>query len=153
MQTDLSSPPIPDHKSEVSNVLGRPASERLREYKYRFAQSVVFGLPVVALHFFGPALGGPEAARWVGLLQLLLAGWVMYVGGAGMLVDAMLRRKLTADGVVAGTAIALFLAGGAAVIHVFLSAHAWSVRPFFPSAVLLLCVWTGIQWYRHRKAT
>ena len=111
----MTSPPDVDPTSELAKVLNRPRSERLREYKYRFAQSAVFGLPVIALHFFGPSLGGPEAGRWVGLLQLLLAGWVMYVGAMGMLVEAILRRKITADGVVAMLAIGLYLVSAGAV--------------------------------------
>ncbi len=153
MPTEPPTQSIHDRKSEVLGVLQRPPSERLREYKYRFAQSGVFGLPVIALHFLGPMLGGPEAARWVGVLQLLLAGWVMYVGGAGMLVDAMLRRRITADGLVAATALALYLVSAAGVIHLLITARPLNVREFFPWAVLILFVWTGIQWFRHRRAT
>src|SRR5687767_3056847 len=71
----------------LQSLLDRPVSERLRESKYRFAQSVVFGLPVLALQWFGYRLGGTEADRWIGLLQLLLAGWIMYVGAAGLLFE------------------------------------------------------------------
>ena len=151
MPTELPTQSIPDRKSEVLSVLRRPPSERLREYKYRFAQSGVFGVPVIALHFFGSTLGGPEAARWIGLLQLLLAGWVMYVGGAGMLVDALLRRRFTADGVVAATALTLYLVSAVAVIHLFVTARQLNVRQLFPWAVLILFVWTGIQWLRNRS--
>ena len=90
---------------ELAAILNRPASERLREYKYRFAQSTVFGLPVIALHYLGPTLGGPEAGRWSGLFQLLLTGWVMYVGVVGMLIEGILRRRLTADGIVVGIGV------------------------------------------------
>src|SRR3954466_3838186 len=71
-------------------LLNRPREQRVREFKYRFAQSAVFGLPVLALQRFGPALGGAESPRWVGVLQLLLAGWVVYVGAAGMLFEGAL---------------------------------------------------------------
>src|SRR5262249_32594294 len=95
-------PPTTAHRvaQSIDSILHRPVSERVREYKYRFAQSLVFGLPVLALSLFGPALGGPEAGRWIGLLQSLLAGWVMYVGVTGMLVEALMRRRLTLDGLV-----------------------------------------------------
>jgi hypothetical protein len=129
--------------------LDRPPSQRLREYKYRFAQSLVFGLPVVALGAFGPAIGGPEAGRWIGLLQALLAGWVMYVGATGMLVEALMRRRVMLDGLVAALAIGLYLlAVGMVVWRTIASggaALAWS-RALFSCAAVLACAWAGIRW-------
>src|SRR2546423_13647267 len=87
------------------------AIERVRQWKYRFAQSAVFGLPVVAVHFLGPGLGGPEAARWVALFELLLAGWVLYVGALGMIGDAVIRRTMTLDAVVGCASLVAYLAG------------------------------------------
>src|SRR5256885_4041984 len=91
----------------LHQLLDRSPSERCREYRYRFGQSIVFGLPVIALAAFGPSLGGPETGRWIGLLQLLLAGWIIYVAALAMLVDAMLRRRPTADAIAAGLSLAL----------------------------------------------
>jgi cation transport ATPase len=137
---------VPD---SFEDILDRPASQRLREYKYRFAQSLVFGLPVVALAAFGPAIGGPEAGRWIGLLQALLAGWVMYVGASGMLVEALMRRRVTLDGLAAAAAIGLYLlAVGTVAWRMMASGGAAlaSSRVLFSCAVLLACAWAGIRW-------
>ena len=129
--------PEPSQKSQVQSVLERPAAERVREYKYRFAQSVVFGLPVVALEVRGGSLGGPEAGRWVRFFQGLLAGWVIYVGAAGMLFEGLLllRRRMTSDLVVAAAAVGMYCAG-------------WLAAGWFCGAVLLVGVWTGLRWWR-----
>ena len=59
----------------------------MREFQYRFAQATVFGLPVIALQICGPSLGGADAPRWVAILQILLCGWIVYVGAAGILFE------------------------------------------------------------------
>jgi preprotein translocase subunit Sec61beta len=126
-----------------------PLSERVRQYKYRFAQSLVFGLPVIALEVWGRALGGREADRWVLFLQALLAGWIMYVGAAGMLVGGLLMLpKLTPDLVVAATAIASYLIALASFLIP-------SLRPLslFTCAVLLVTAWSGLQWWRLHSST
>lgn len=145
---DASPAPIANPKSQIANLLNRPLAERVREYKYRFAQSAVFGLPVIALHFFGPSLGGPEAGRWAGLLQLLLAGWVVYVGAMGMLVEGILRRRITADAVVAVAALTLYLTSALGVIYLFVTACPLILQRLFPCAVILLMAWSGLQWFR-----
>src|SRR5688572_19887716 len=109
---------IEPHRMRVSEdlrqlelLLARPLDQRLREYKYRCAQSLVFGLPVVALQYIGTSLGGPEAPRFVAIIQMLLAGWVMYVGAAGMLVEGAIlfeKGKFLWDLAVATCAIGLY---------------------------------------------
>jgi cation transport ATPase len=123
-------------KSEVRNLLERPAEQRRREYKYRCAQSLVFGIPVILLQYFGHRLGGPEAARWVFVLQALLAGWVMYVGAAGMLLEGLilLRRRILPDLLVALVALGLYLAGLLGPL------------PLFHLSVMVVAAWTGIRW-------
>src|SRR5687768_5282994 len=83
-------PPSPATAQPLHQLLARPVSERAREYRYRFGQAVVFGLPVVALELWGRGLGGREAGRWVGVLQALLSGWVVYVAATGMLFEGLL---------------------------------------------------------------
>jgi len=127
--------PEPTPPESIQALLHRPASERVREYKYRFAQAVVFGLPVIVLELIGPKLGGPEAGRWLRFMQGLLAGWVIYVGAAGMLFEGLLllRRRMTSDLPVAAGAMVMYGAG-------------W-IRPgWFSLAVGLVAVWTGIRW-------
>src|SRR5271156_1761343 len=74
-----------------SALLDRPRADRAREFRYRLGQAVVFGLPVIALEQFGHHLGGPESDRWVGILEALLAGWVVYVGAAGLAFEGIVR--------------------------------------------------------------
>src|SRR5437867_3364487 len=83
--------------SDLQSVLSRPPQERQREHRYRFAQTLIFGLPVLALQWFGRRLGGEEQDRWIGLLQALLTGWIVYVGAAGLAFEGLLllRRRVT----------------------------------------------------------
>src|SRR5439155_14755490 len=76
--------------SRVELLLARPDEQRFREYKYRCAQAIIFGIPVIALQLFGRSLGGPEAPRWIAILQALLSGWVVYVAAAGMIFEGLI---------------------------------------------------------------
>lgn len=145
-------PPTDSPDTVVEALLARPRGQRAREYQYRCAQSLVFGLPVLALGLWGPRLGGPESARWVGLFQALLAGWVVYVGAAGMLFEAVLlarRGSLRADGAVAAAAVALYAASLLALLWLLAGGVPWWPAAF-EAPVVLLAAWTGAQWYRHR---
>ncbi len=140
--------------SSLRALLERPLEVRVREHQYRFAQSIVFGLPVVALQLWGRALGGEESGRWVGGMQALLAGWIMYVGAAGMVFEGCIeltRRRITGD----------FLAGCAACSLYVWSVKAWIMPPveqggasgmMFHLVVLIVMVWTGWRWTRMRRA-
>jgi cation transport ATPase len=144
------------NSSKLDSLLDRPRSERVREYRYRFGQALVFGLPVIGLQYFGPRLGGSptENARWVGLLQALLAGWVMYVGAAGMLVEGILRLKLrrraSGDLIASTIAIAMYLAGAISQLAIMLRGRA-VIPPAFHVAVAIIALWTAIQWWRLRE--
>lgn len=135
--------------SRLDDLLARPPDQRLREYRYRFAQSVVFGLPVLALQWFGRSLGGAEADRWVAILQTLLTGWVLYVGAVGMLFESVLRlgrRQLAADLVPSTAAVAAFAIG---VWRTFLlvAEPTTAPAPTFHWSVLILIGWTGLRWH------
>ena len=136
--------------SRLADLLARPDEQRLREYKYRFSQAVVFGLPVLALDVWGRALGGPESDRWVGILQALLAGWVVYVGAAGMLFEGLilLPRRVMADLFPALLASAAYVFSVISVLHVLFTGHVWYRPLLFHLAVVIVALWTGIQWYR-----
>jgi len=142
-------------RPELSNLLSRPATERAREYRYRFGQSVVFGLPVIALQLWGDRLGGREALRWTGVFQALLAGWVIYVAAAGMLFEGILllgRRRVTGDLVCANVAVAVYLFSAIRLIHVLLGpSHG---RPVFHWVILILGIWSALRWCQFwRRAT
>lgn len=134
----------------IDELLARPPEQRLREYKYRCAQAVVFGLPVVVLQYFGAALGGPEAPRYVVVLQALLAGWVIYVGAAGMLLEGWLRfercRRVGGDFLIAVAAVLAYVAS--LVFAAALLIGRAGTLPFFHAPVILIAVWTGFRWAR-----
>src|SRR5690349_4546179 len=143
------------------SILDRPASERRREFKYRFAQSVVFGAPVLALEWFGRGLGGPEADRWVSLFEALLAGWVVYVAAAGMLSEGALlvlarRERSTVELVdlLIGVLAALAYAAGLPRLVILLTGHTWAAAQWphtFQISVATLAVWTGLRWWTLAK--
>ena len=142
--------PPSEASSRLLALLQRPDDQRLREYKYRFSQAVVFGLPVLALEAWGRALGGVEADRWVGILQALLAGWVVYVGAAGMLFEGLisLPRRVMVDLLPSLLAVGAYLFSVLSVLHVLFTADLWYRPLLFHVSVLIVALWTGIQWYR-----
>src|SRR5688572_15852315 len=139
-----------NRQSAIGNLLSRPDDQRLREYKYRFSQAAVFGLPVIALQWWGHALGGAEAERWVGILQALLAGWVVYVGATGMLFEGLivLPRRVMPDLLPALLAVATYLFSVISVLHVLLDGRLWYRPLLFHASVLIIGAWTGVQWFR-----
>ena len=139
---------IQNPKSEIQNLLTRPLDQRRREYKYRFAQGVVFGLPVLALQRWGTSLGPADAGRWVPILQALLAGWVLYVN-LGMFVEGLLlsrRGKLTADLLISALAAAMYGFSLVSALHIVVSGWPWYRPMMFHATVLLLIAWGGIRW-------
>jgi hypothetical protein len=96
----------------------------------------------------------------VTLFQALLAGWVVYVGTAGMLAEgAMLllsrrprRRHLLADLYVALAALLLYLAGLPRLVGLLVGyrpAASWPAP--FAASVLVLAVWCGFRWLTKKK--
>lgn len=145
----MNAPHDPPISPGIEHVLARPASERAREFRYRFAQSIVFGLPVLALHWLGPALGGTEAPRWTGLFQTLLAGWVIYVAAAGMIFEGAIlltRGRLTLDFTIAMIAAALYVIALGGWAMLLLRADASRVPMPFHHSAMLLAVWCGARW-------
>lgn len=133
-------------------LIDRPREQRLREYQYRFAQSAVFGVPVLALHLFGRSLGGTEADRWVAVLQAILAGWVVYVGAAGMLFEGLLlllaRHRFAADLLSALAAVALYAVALWRTIPLLLHLTDTGPSPPYHYAVLTVILWTGFRWWQ-----
>ncbi|MEA2734082.1 MAG: hypothetical protein QOE14_533 [Humisphaera sp.] len=146
--------PIQNPESKIPNLLARPADQRQREYKYRFAQSIVFGLPVVALQLYGRALGPADSERWVSLLQALLAGWVVYVN-LGMLVEGILllsTRRVTGDLVISIVAAALYLYSLVSAVHGVVTSRLLFRPLLFHVCVIVLAAWSGWQWWRTARA-
>ena len=135
----------------LSELLNRPLEQRIREYKYRFGQSVVFGIPVVALHLWGRALGPADYQRWGSLLAALLCGWVVYVN-VGMLVEGILTRRVSGDVLVGAVALALYLCSLVSATHGIVTAHL--LYPLmFHWCVIILAAWSLWRWIRLRSAT
>jgi cation transport ATPase len=144
---------VQNPQSEIENLLNRSPDQRVREYKYRFAQAMVFGLPVIGLQYFGLGLGGSEAAVWVGLLQAILAGWVIYVAAAGMLFEGLLliRRRISPDLINALISVIFYVASLAGWVRLLLG-HQFNRQTFwFNWTVLILILWCGIQWWRSSR--
>src|SRR3954454_63989 len=133
-------PPTSDFETHISALLTRPAEQRAREFKYRCAQSMVFGVPVLALQWIGPRLGGTEAARWIAILQALLCGWIVYVAAAGMLFEGLVARssRFIADMVVGFLATSMFLFSAVCVIPIFIVGRLLPAPLLFHVVVLLL---------------
>jgi cation transport ATPase len=142
----MADPPPADN---LAALLARPLEQRKREQQYRFAQSVVFGLPVIALQLWGNRLGPLDAQRWGSVMQMLLAGWVMYVN-LGMIFEGalFLRRRLAADFLVATLALGVFLFSAVSVMHIFFTGMLWYRPLLFWLEVTLLAAWTGFSWWR-----
>lgn len=130
-------------------MLSRPDDHRLREYKYRCAQTIIFGLPVLVLQLCGTSLGGPEAARWVWTLQAVLTGWILYVAATGMLFEGLLKLRsgITADLLVATIACFLYIASIVSALYRAI-APGGNGGAWLHWCVILLAVWTALQWRR-----
>ena len=128
-----------------------PSNDRVIQYKYRFGQSVVFGIPVIALHFFARKLGPEDWERWGSLLQALLAGWVVYVN-LGMLVEAAMIKRLTVDAVITAIAVTLYLYSIISAAHGIVTARLLYPLMFHVS-VILLAAWSLWRWMRLRSTT
>ncbi len=145
-----------DPAHSVQSLLNRPTEQRIREYQYRFAQSAVFGLPVIVLQYLGPSLGGTESDRWVGLLQALLCGWVTYVGAAGMLFEGLIvlsRGKLTIELLVALAAVGMYLFSAGSLLGVIFHGQLFYRPLLFHVVILLIAGWTGFRWWRMSRPT
>jgi hypothetical protein len=108
---------------------------------------VVFGLPVVALAIWGPLLGPRDWQRWSTVLQALLTGWIIYVN-LGLLIEPIIRRRLTGDLLVILGAISIYLwsLGGMALL---LATGRFRFGPaIFWLCVALLCAWNALGWLR-----
>ena len=115
----------------------------------------MFGLPVWGLQLYGRSLGGPEADRWVAVLQALLAGWVVYVAAAGMMFEGIVqvgRRKLDTDLPVAAAAVGFYAWSVISAALVIVHRGAGEPPPLlFHWTVLLLAAWSFFRWRRLKR--
>jgi cation transport ATPase len=152
------SPLLTPHESRssyIDPILDRPVEQRRTEFRYRCAQAVIFGLPVLGLQVWGHSLGGSpeEAQRWVALLEALLSGWVTYVGAAGLLVEGiatlaagLFRPVLLADSLVAIAAMGLYLFSAISTLGIFLRGRPMYHPLMFHWVVIVLAIWCCGRW-------
>ena len=111
---------------------------------------MVFGLPVLALQLFGLKLGGPEASRWIGLMQALLCGWCIYLAALPMLSESVMLiglGKVRIELLISLAAIILYGVGVVGWIFT-LRGRAALLPSAFAAAVVLMILWSGVQWFR-----
>ncbi len=106
-----------------------------REYRLRLAQSLVFGLPALAVHYLAPVLarGSGQSAGsliypWI--FEMILVGWTLWTAGLPMLWQgglALLRGKCTGDLLTAAIVLAAFAPSALGVVS-FL----WTSDPWLP---------------------
>jgi cation transport ATPase len=141
--------PIKSNAPEVLQLLDRPAIERVRESRYRLGQAVVFGLPVLGLQYWGPSLGGSEAARWVGIMQVLLCGWVMYVAAFGAILEGTFRlaHGRVGIGLLLGLiALGMYVSSLVAVLYVLFEGRIGDVPRLFHWSIVLVIAWSAMSW-------
>jgi hypothetical protein len=133
---------------EIAELLHRPPEQRAKEFRYRCAQTFVFGIPVLALQWIGPKLGGAESSRWIALLQALLAGWIVYIAAAGMLFEGIVAFSVRTfpDLLVSAFAISVYLYSVACAIAILLPHQTVLGIPRFHWCVLVLMAWTSFRW-------
>lgn len=149
VEFEASTQALLDEGARLIEECKRVVAERTREYKYRFSQTMVFGLPVVALQLFGRVLGPADWERWVSLLQALLAGWVLYVN-LGMFIEGIVAlwwRQLSADLLIVALAAGLYFHGALGAIAGIIS-NELPYPLLFHAMVILLAGWTGWRWWR-----
>jgi len=138
----------------IEAVLDRPDAERLREYRHRCAQSLIFGLPVLGLELFGQRLGGPNAHLPVGGFQAILAGWIILICVTPMLIHGffmLVRRRLTGELVIGICALSLYALAGARWVESIHGYIGGFLSAGFSWAVIIVAVWSGFQWWRFSK--
>jgi cation transport ATPase len=152
---DATSPATPDAAGELRRLIHRSPVERCREFRYRVAQSLIFGLPVLGLQYLGPQLSPrpDEAARWVPLLQAILTCWICYIGALPMLVEGLLlvREKLRVDLIVAALAIGACLYSLFLLLGVLIDRQTVYRSFFFHDVVIVLVAWNGVRWWWIRR--
>ena len=116
---------------------------------------MVFGIPVLALQFLGPRLSGSDSARWTGLLQSLLGGWIVYIGAVPLIAEGFLliaQRQFKIDMLIALGALVLYILGVAGWIMT-LRGRAAPFPSAFSCSVVILVLWSGVQWLRLASQT
>lgn len=135
------------------------------EYRTRFAQSLVFGMPAIVLHYLGPvlAVGGGESAGnmlYPWLIQMVLVGWALWAGGLPILwqgVMSAIHLRSTADLVTTVIVFVAFIPSLIGMIAVIFGNEPWFANangdggPAFHVAIfaVMLALFQRWQMYKH----
>jgi len=87
----------------------------------------------------------------VGMLQALLAGWVMYVAVAGLAFEGFLllaRGRITAGFVISLTTLGLYLWSIISVLHILWTGALWWKPLLFHVCIFIVIGWSAIGWRR-----
>lgn len=117
----------------AANQLPALREQMIYEYRTRFAQSLVFGLPAVILHYIGPvlAVGGGESASnmlYPWMIEMVLVGWALWAGGLPILwqgVMSALHLRTTADLLTTAIVFAAFIPSLIGVVSVIFGHEPW----------------------------
>lgn len=160
--------------SEFKPVNDLPAlrDQMTREYRARFAQSLVFGLPALAVHYLGPMLasGGGQSAGSMAfpwLLEMVLVGWALWVAGLPLLWQgawSLIHLRPTADLLTTTIVMFAFVPSAVGVGSLLFIAEPWFGSPTAPHsgtqplagpafhiAILAVMIATGQRWLMHRQ--
>lgn len=150
-----------------------------REYRARFAQSLVFGLPALVVHYLGPMLasgGGQSAASmampW--LLEGALVGWAIWVAALPIIWQggcAAIHFRATADLFTAALIALAYLPSLAGTASLLFTSSPWfglpgagdggagdalergaMAGPAFHIAIMATMVASFQRWQLHRSA-
>ena len=146
----MPTPPNPPDPPSLQQLINRPKSERRREYRYRFAQTLVFGLPVIALAVWGPLLGPTDWQRWSTVLQALLTGWILYIN-LGLLLEPIVAKQHYADLAIIVTALVIYLWSIAGTAHVLLTGRSSNRSALYCICVAVLSIWNAVRWLQLKR--
>lgn len=160
--------------SEFKPVNDLPAlrEQMTREYRARLAQSLVFGLPALAVHYLGPMLasGGGQSAGSMAfpwLLEMVLVGWALWVAGLPVLWQgawSLMHLRPTADLLTTAIVMIAFIPSVVGLGSLLFIAEPWFGSPGAPHsatqsmpgpafhiAILAIMIATCQRWLMHRQ--
>lgn len=125
----------PGNVYRPDNTLDELRRQITHEYKSRLATVVVFGLPAVALHYWGPMLAGnaigPRSMAYPWLMEMLLVGWGCLAGGWPILWQGALslaRLRAGADVLTSLIVAAAFVPSALGVLSLTVIDQPWFIE-------------------------
>lgn len=145
----------------AANDLSKLRGRIIYEYKSRFATAIMFGLPALALHWFGEFLAGgaqsPRDMLYPWLIEMLLVGWVCIAAGWPILWQGALSLRglrMTNDLLTSFIIFAAFVPSALFSIGVIIGVDPpFALRgPTFHAALLTVTLVVWQRFLLHRAA-